>query len=107
MIKVTRKEFLPFFLWAAFSCTSALAKDLATEQYNVTAAKKAYAEAKSDYDASTQLLKEQENRVAQEQARLKGQQKKQAAAKARLTKAKSHLDKQQQVIDNAWKTKGN
>jgi septal ring factor EnvC (AmiA/AmiB activator) len=107
MIKVTRKDFLPIFLWAAFSCTPALAKDLATEQYNVTAAKKEYAEAKSDYDAATQSVKEQEKRVSQEQARLKEQKKKQASAKDRLAKAKSNLDKQQKVIDKAWKSEGN
>jgi dsDNA-specific endonuclease/ATPase MutS2 len=86
--------------------TPSIALDVAIEQYSVTAAKKKHDDAKSDYDAATLLLKEQEQRIAQDQERLKELQKRQSAAKTRLTKAKAQLDHQQEVLDKAWKAGG-
>lgn len=68
----------------------------------VTAAQREYDQIKADLDAATLLVKEQERRVAQEQARLKEQQQKQSAAKEALVKAKAQLDKQQKALDRVW-----
>ena len=47
-----------------------MAKDVATEQYNVSAAREHYNEVRSEYEDLTQRVEAQAKRVAQEQARL-------------------------------------
>lgn len=100
------KRLLPFLLLGLTTSMPLMAKDVAMEQYNFSAAQKDYDEAKSDVEAATQTVKAQEKRVAQEQARLKEQQQKLSEAKAHLVKAKAQLDKQQKALDRAWDESG-
>lgn len=84
---------------------SAIAKDAATEQYNVTAAAREVELAKSDYAAAREQVKLQTQRVSQEQARLKTEKQKLANAKARLAKAQANLDARKKVFDKTWNSK--
>ena len=61
-----------------------MAKDVATEQYNVSAAREHYNEVRSEYEDLAQRTEAQAKRVAQEKARLDEMRKSQKAAKARL-----------------------
>lgn len=79
-----------------------MAKDVATEQYNVSAARGHYNEARSEYEDLTQRTEAQAMRVAQEQARLDEMSKDQKAAKARLDAAKSKLKQREQALNKAW-----
>jgi hypothetical protein len=93
---------LPGLISVLIAAAPAQAKDIAIEQYKMTALQKEYGGAQSDYDTTTQLLKEQEKRVAQDQARLQDLRQKQAAAKAHLDKTKAELDREQKSLDQAW-----
>ena len=93
-------------LLMAFLAPAVQARDVATEQYNVTAAQNAFDDTKSDYDATTQQLKDQEKRVTEAHAMLKALQKKQAAAKLNLAKAKLKLDKENKALSRAWNENG-
>lgn len=106
MLARQSKALLPIMLTALFIASPLQAKDVATEQYNATAAQKEYDEAKSNYDAATKLVKEQEAQVTQEQLRLKELQKKQSASKADLAKTKTQLDQQQKALNRAWNESG-
>jgi septal ring factor EnvC (AmiA/AmiB activator) len=90
----------------SLSSTLVLARDVATEQYVVTAAQKDYDNAKADYDATTVMVNDQKNRIAQDQAILKEREKKQAEAKAKLVKAQALLDKRQKELNDAWNKGG-
>lgn len=80
----------------------ALAKDVALEQASVTAARQDYDNAKTAYDDVTYAINLQENRIRDEQSRLKELQDEQAANKIKLTNAKALLEKKQKMLDRAW-----
>ncbi len=90
----------------SLSSTLVLARDVATEQYVVTAAQKDYDNAKADYDAATVMVNDQKKRVAQDQVILKERQNKQTKAKAKLVKAQALLNKRQNELNNAWNKGG-
>lgn len=100
------KLHLLFLLLGLGASQTTLARDVSNEQYVVTAAQKNYDNAKAAYDASTDMLNDQKQRVAQDQAILKERQKEQATAKAQLTKAQALLEKRQKELNSAW-NKGN
>ncbi len=89
----------------AFALPS-MAKDVAVEQYNVRAAQNSYDAAQSDYEAASQLVKDQQQKIAKENALLKELLKKQSLAKEQLAKEKIQLDRQQQALDKAWNSGG-
>lgn len=79
-----------------------MAKDVATEQYNVSVAREHYNDVRSEYESVTEMTEAQANRVAQEQARLDELRKQQKAAKARLDTAKGKLKQRELALDTAW-----
>ena len=91
-------------LLALFIAAPLAAKDVATEQYNVSAARKQYDTAHSEYDEVTHLIEVQKQRLAQEQSRLEDLQQRQQAAKAEMDKAQGRLKQQEKTLDKAWNT---
>jgi predicted nucleic acid-binding Zn-ribbon protein len=79
-----------------------MAKDAATEQYNVSVAREQYNDARSEYESVTDLAEAQAGRVAQEQARLDELRKRQKAARTSLDIAKGKLKQREQALDKAW-----
>lgn len=79
-----------------------MAKDVATEQYNVSAAREHYNAVRSEYEDLAQRTEAQAKHVAQEQARLDEMRKEQKAAKARLDATKSKLRQREQALSKAW-----
>ena len=79
-----------------------MAKDVATEQYNVSVAREHYNEVRSEYESATEMADAQAKRVAQEQARLDELRKQQKTAKARLDLAKGKLKQRELALDKAW-----
>jgi hypothetical protein len=95
------------FLWLLLFMPAVVsAKDVASEQYSVSAAQEQYDTAKAEHENAIQRVKDQEKRVSQEQARLKELLKKQAVAKAALDQARAHLAHQQKALDRAWQSGG-
>ncbi|HEY9276880.1 MAG TPA: hypothetical protein VIO87_01595 [Methylotenera sp.] len=80
----------------------ALANELTDRQYSVTEAQKRYDLEKTRYEDAALLVDEQQQRVAEEQTLLEARQKKQAAAKARMVKAKAKLDAETRQLKEAW-----
>lgn len=80
-----------------------MAKDAATEQYNVSVAREQYNDARSEYESVTELAEAQAGRVRQEQARLYELGKRQKAARARMDIAKGKLKQREQALDKAWR----
>ena len=78
------------------------ANDITTLQYSVTAAEDELSAARTDYGTLGKLVQDQEKRFAQEQARLKDLQQKQAKAKERLDQAQIKVDQEQKALDRAW-----
>lgn len=79
-----------------------MAKDAATEQYNVSVAREQFNDARSEYESVTELAEAQAGRVRQEQARLDELGKRQKAARARMDIAKGKLKQREQALDKAW-----
>lgn len=100
------KFHLLFLLLSLGASQTTLARDVSNEQYVVTAAQKNYDNAKAAYDASSVMVNDQKQRVAQDQAILKERQIEQATAKAQLTKAQALLEKRQRELNNAWNRGG-
>ena len=100
MIHIRLKSLLPFFL--LILAWPAIAKDVTTEQYKMTAAQHEYEDALSSHEAAAKLVKEQEKRLSQEQALLEKLRQKQTAAKAALDKAKARVDQQEKILNDAW-----
>ena len=80
-----------------------MAKDVVTEQYNVSVAREHYNDVRSEYESATEMAETQAKRVAQEQARLDEFRKQQKAAKARLDVAKGKLKQRELALDKAWR----
>ncbi len=91
---------IPFLLGC--SALPVVADELTDRQYSVTQAQKQYDLEKTRYDDATQLVEEQQQRVAQDQALLKERQQKQAAAKAKMLEAKKKLDQENSRLKKAW-----
>lgn len=80
----------------------AWARDVATEQYNASVARKHFLETRSEYEAIVERAEQQAARVAQEQARLDELRKQQKAAKARMDEAKAKLKQRELALEKAW-----
>lgn len=93
---------LAILLLGAFAMPPAMARDVATEQYNVSAAREHYNAVRAEYEAATQQAAVQAKRVAQEKAHLDELRKQQQAAKARLDTARSKLKQREQALEHAW-----
>jgi dsDNA-specific endonuclease/ATPase MutS2 len=78
------------------------ARDIGNEQRAASSARDEYNQAKSDVADNGQSISAQEKRVADEQARLKQLQDNQAAANARLEKAKADLETKEKALEKAW-----
>lgn len=81
---------------------SALARDVANEQYMVTVAQKNYDNAQAELVNATLMVQKQEKVLAQEQLLLKKEQERQVAATLKVSKAKEELEKQQKALEKAW-----
>ncbi len=93
---------LCYLLLALLIPLPALANELTDRQYSVTEAQKRYDLEKTRYEDAALLVDEQQQRVAEEQTLLEARQKKQAAAKARMVKAKAKLDAETRQLKEAW-----
>jgi hypothetical protein len=93
---------LCYLLLASLIPLPALANELTDRQYSVTEAQKRYDLEKTRYEDAALLVDEQQQRVAEEQTLLEARQKKQAAAKARMVKAKAKLDAETRQLKEAW-----
>ena len=89
-------------LLLVFTALPVFADELTDRQYSVTQAQKQYELEKARYDDVTQLVNEQKQRVAQDQALLKERQKKQATAKAKMLEAKKKLDQENSRLKQVW-----
>lgn len=89
-------------LFSLLIALPALANELTDRQYSVTEAQKIYDLQKTRYEDATLLVNEQKQRVAEEQALLEVRQKKQAAAKASMVKAKAKLDAETRQLKEIW-----
>jgi septal ring factor EnvC (AmiA/AmiB activator) len=98
---MSTKRYAVLFL-GLLAAQPVMAKDVATEQYNVSAAREHYNEVRSEYEDLTQRTEAQAKRVAQEQARLDEMRKEQKAVKARLDAAKNKLKQREQALNKAW-----
>jgi septal ring factor EnvC (AmiA/AmiB activator) len=105
MNTIKPKLILPLLLLSLSFTLPATARDISMEQTSASDARNEMENAQADYDEATQRISNQEKRVAQDQALLKEQQEKQAAAKIRLENAKVELDKKLQVLNKAWEVR--
>lgn len=81
------------------------ARDVAMEQFSVTAARKDYETAKTRNEDLSVKISDQEKRVQQEQARLKELQLQQSLATEKLAATKAELEKKQKALERAWDDK--
>jgi uncharacterized protein YlxW (UPF0749 family) len=105
MNTIKPKLILPLLLLSLSFTLPATARDISMEQTSASDARNEMENAQADYDEATQRISNLEKRVAQDQALLKEQQEKQAAAKIRLENAKVELDKKLQVLNKAWEVR--
>lgn len=82
--------------------SSALAKDISDEQYQVRMAQKEYDIANRDHQALADSIKELEKRIAQQTQQLDVLKKGLPAKEERLNKAQKALEEKQVVLDKAW-----
>ncbi len=99
------KQLLVFILCAFALPTPALARDVAMEQFSVTAARKDYEAAKTRNEDLSAKISDQEKRVRQEQSRLKELQLQQSVATEKLAMTKTELEKRQKALERAWDDK--
>ncbi len=99
------KQFMVALLLGCNTLT-VFADELTDRQYSATQAQKQYDLEKTRYDDATKLVDEQKQRIAQDQALLKEREQKQAAAKAKMLKAKKKLDQENNRLKKVW-NKGN
>ena len=98
---MTRTIVIGLTLWLLV-LPAAWARDVATEQYNATQARKHYLDIRDEYEALTAKAEAQAQRVAQEQARLNELRKGQQAAKSRMDEAQARMKERQAALDKAW-----
>lgn len=101
--KYTRLLFFTIFI--LMLPASLFARDLAIEQFSVSAARKDYDQAQVRYEDLSRKINEQEKRLTQEQARLKELQLEQMSAKEKLSTSKIDLDKKLKALETAWDNK--
>lgn len=89
-------------LLLVFTALPVFADELTDRQYSTKQAQKQYELEKARYDDVTQLVNEQKQRVAQDQALLKERQKKQATAKAKMLEARKKLDQENSRLKQVW-----
>ena len=82
--------------------SSAVAKDISDEQYQVRIAQKEYDIANRDHLALANSIKEFEKRIAQQTQQLEVLKKGLPAKEDRLNKAQKALEEKQVVLDKAW-----
>ncbi len=97
-----RCSLLAMFLGLLFLNTTAMAKDLSDEQYQVRMAQKEYDKASRDHDALTASINEIEKRIAQQTQQLEALKKSLPAKEDRLNKAQKALEEKQVILDKAW-----
>lgn len=102
MINTKLQALVCIFILGLAIPISALARDVANEQYMVTVAQKNYDNAQAELVNATLMVQKQEKILAQEQLMLKKEQDKQAAATLKVSKAKEELEKQQKALEKAW-----
>lgn len=83
----------------------AWARDVATEQYNATEARKHYLEARDEYETLTKQADAQAQRVAQEQARLDDLRKRQQTAKTDMDAANAKMKERHGALEKAWSSR--
>lgn len=83
----------------------AQARDVITEQHNVSVAERNLERAQTEHDADAEQVRLLKERVAQQQSQLTNAEKKAEASKKKLAQAKEEYDKQQKILDQAWKSK--
>ena len=98
---MTRTIVIGLTLWLLV-LPAAWARDVATEQYNATQARKHYLDIRDEYETLTAKAEAQAQRVAQEQARLNELRKGQQAAKSRMDEAQARMKERQAALDKAW-----
>ncbi len=101
MAEIFFKQWMIVFLLGC-AVLPVFADELTDRQYSVTQAQKQYDLEKTRYDDATQLVNEQKQRVAQDQALLKERQKRQAAAKAKMLEARKKLDMENSRLKKSW-----
>lgn len=80
----------------------AISKDITNEQRNAYEAREAYNKRKSEHAALTKHVMQQEQRVAQEQARLDQLKADEAQAQTAVEKAKVNLDQSVKALNDVW-----
>lgn len=103
MMKRTQAGLIVGFI--LMSMSHAQARDVITEQHNVAVAERALENAQAEYDADTEQVRVLKERVAQQQNLLAEAEKKAAVSREKVMQAKGEYDKQQKVLDQAWKSK--
>jgi predicted nucleic acid-binding Zn-ribbon protein len=93
------------FLTGCLLALPAWGKDVATEQYNATQARKHYLQARDEYETLTRQADAQAQRVAQEQARLEDLRKRQQAAKAEMDGANTKMKERHGALEKAWNSR--
>ena len=78
------------------------AKDLSDEKYQVREAQKEYDRANQDYQVLSDIVRELEKRVAQQNQQLEALKKGLPAKEERLNKAQKILEEKQVILDKAW-----
>ena len=106
MADINFKKSAGCLLFSLLISLPVLANELTDRQFSVTEAQKKYDLEKTRYDDATVLVNEQKQRVAADQALLEERQKKQAAAKASMDKAKAQLELENKRLKKIW-NKGN
>lgn len=102
MINTKLQALVCIFILGLAIPISALARDVANEQYMVTVAQKNYDNAQAELVNATLMVQKQEKVLAQEQLMLKKEQDRQVAATLKVSKAKEELEKQQKALEKAW-----
>ena len=80
----------------------AMAQDITTEQRNAYEARKEYNKSQSNYQDLLTRISKQEERVAEEQARLTELQSQEIAAKTAVEQSKINLDSKVQRLNEVW-----
>ncbi|MDR2875691.1 MAG: hypothetical protein LBV44_07170 [Methylobacillus sp.] len=100
-----REVLVMCLLGSLLTAAPAWARDVATEQYNASQARKNYVGARDEYESLTKQVEAQEQRAKQEQTRLDDLRKQQKEAKTRMDDAHVRMRESQSALDKAWGNK--
>jgi type II secretory pathway pseudopilin PulG len=81
------------------------ARDVITEQHNVAVAQRILEKAQSAYDQDAERVRLLKERLAQQQGQLADAEKKADASRRDLAKAREEYDREQKILDQAWKAR--